>query len=169
MKTVDQTLPYAQLTDGLSHKGCFLVTGGDKPNVMTVGWTLTGIMWGRPVLMAPVRPSRYSHVKLDALKEFTICVPDGMAKELAFCGSKSGRDVDKAAELALKLLPSEKVSAPYIDGCKAVYECKVLYQLDMTKDAAAAATFAPVDERFYPSGDYHTLYFAEIVNCKAAE
>ena len=99
MQQATQRELFAQLEEQLSKKGCFLVVGDQSsPNFMTIGWATAGRMWGKPVMMIAVRLSRYSHDKLNELKEFTVCIPrDGeCAKELAFAGVKSGRDFDKA-------------------------------------------------------------------------
>lgn len=143
--------------------GCFLVTGKEEPNVMTVGWATTGIMWGKQVMMIPVRLSRYSHEKLEEYPEFTVCIPPTgeKKKELGVCGSKSGRDMDKAKELGLSLVPAREVSVPVIEGSQAVYECRIMYKLEMCE----AHMQRDVIERFYPQGDLHTLYFAEILAC----
>lgn len=149
--------------DNLAAKGCFLVTGDKKPNIMTIGWGQVGIMWQKPVFVVPVRLSRYSHQLMEEVGEFTVCVPSDtscMSSELAVCGSKSGRDMDKAKELGLTLVPSKKVKVPNIEQCSMVYECVVRYKLEMTQ--------ANLDEgyvnRWYPDANYHTLYFGEIVD-----
>ena len=78
------------------------VTSGD--NVMVASWGFVGVMWGKKVFVAPVRDSRYTKVMLDKTGEFTVSVPAAgtMKKEIAFCGSKSGRDYDKWAETGMK-------------------------------------------------------------------
>ena len=103
------------------------------------------------------------HEKLDACKEFTICIPkDGeLTKELAFAGVKSGRAFDKAAELNFRYLPAEKTAVPLLDRCSAAYECRVIYETEMHE----AHLDPEIVKRFYREGDYHTLYFGEILAC----
>ncbi len=31
-----------------------------KPNAMTIGWGTVGIIWGKPIFIVLVRPSRYT-------------------------------------------------------------------------------------------------------------
>ena len=159
---VKQTDVFKPMVEQLSAGGCFIVAGMDEPNIMTIGWGTAGIMWGKPVYMAAVRVSRYTHKLLETTKEFTICVPkSNMKKELAFAGSKSGRDFNKAKELGLTFETSEKVAVPRLAGMQAVYECKVVYETLMSgKDLDPQ-----IIERAYPEGDYHILYFGEIVAC----
>lgn len=162
MGNIRQAQAFPGLVGNLAHKGCFLVTGKESPNIMTIGWATAGVMWGKEVLMVPVRLSRYSHDKLEAWPEFTVCTMEStgqFAHELAVCGSKSGRDMDKAAELGFTLQPSETISVPYIGECDLAYECKVIYKLEMTEAHMDRA----VVDRFYPAANYHTLYFGEIL------
>ncbi len=84
-----------------------------------------------------------------------------MKKELAFAGTKSGRDLDKATELGLEYLPSDTVSVPVIDGMEYAYECRVVYETEMHE----AHLDDIIREKNYKEGDYHTLYFGEILRC----
>jgi len=87
--------------------GGFLVSGeADSPNLMTIGWGSIGIMWGKPIITVPVRFSRYSHDLMDKQSEFTVCFPKPgeLKKEIAFCGSKSGREYNKAEETGLTIV-----------------------------------------------------------------
>lgn len=164
MAIVTQSELFASLTTNLQRSGCFLVTGSEQPNIMTIGWSTAGIMWGKPVFAVPVRLSRYSHVKLEELGEFTVCVPSNlnpMKKELAIAGTKSGRDMNKIAELGLELEPSQSICAPRIKGCAAAYECKVIYKMEM----AEASLDREIVRKHYAQGDYHTIYYGEILCC----
>ena len=141
-------------------KGAFLTAGGDKPNVMTVSWGMIGYMWRKKIVVVPVRESRYTKKFLDEEGEFTLSVPyDKMQKELAFCGTKSGRDVDKVEALGLKMIKSDKVSTCMVGGCDAYFECKVLAKLPLSPDMLPAE----VKEIAYGGGDYHVLYIGEVL------
>src|SRR5512133_812952 len=81
----------------IGEKSALLVSGTDKPNIMTMGWAMASVIWARNIFVAPVRLSRYSHELLEAHGEFTVFVPSVDIKSaIATCGSKSGRDIDKA-------------------------------------------------------------------------
>ena len=75
-------------------KGAFLTTKtGNKVNSMTIAWGSIGFIWGKPVFMVMVRPQRYTYGIIEKSKEFTVTIPyEKMNKELAFLGSKSGKD-----------------------------------------------------------------------------
>ena len=154
-------------------KGILLTTKvADKVNSMTIGWGTIGIEWGRPVFVAYVRVGRYTRQMLDECGEFTINIPFGGVdnKILSFCGTKSGRDVDKVSELKLDLVDSEVVNVPGIRQLPLTLECKVLCQslqnIPMLPDT--------LRNRYYPMGvdakdpgkneDFHIAYYGEIVN-----
>lgn len=136
--------------------GAFL-TSAD--NVMTVSWGMIGVMWGKKILVAAVRDSRYTKEFIDKTGEFTLSIPkpNEMKKEIAYCGSKSGRDVDKWQETQLSKQKAKVVSASVVGGCEKYYECKVLTMIDMQK-----ADLSQI-EKWYPTHDLHNYYFAEIV------
>ncbi len=152
---------YAKETLEILSKGALLtVKSGEKVNAMTIGWGSIGFMWGKPVFMAMVRPSRFTHDMLESTNEFTVAIPRGDAREaLRVCGSESGREVDKLPRAGLSTLPAQKVDAPLLDCPGIHFECKVLYRQDMGQENLNPAT----GQTWYPSGDYHTLYFGEIV------
>ena len=43
-----------------------------------------------------------------------------------FCGTNSGRDLNKSVETGLTLIPALKVAPPLIDECYGHLECKVI-------------------------------------------
>lgn len=143
------------------HKGAFLTTAGNnKVNTMTIGWGTIGIAWQKPVFMVMVRPSRYTYDLIEKSNEFTVSIPlKDLGKALGICGSKSGRDLDKFAAAGLKAVPAKKINTPVIADCGLHYECKIIYKQKMIPEQLAAGDQAAC----YPNGDYHTLYFGEIV------
>ena len=81
-------------------KGILLTTKADnKVNSMTIGWAALGINWARPIFAVYVREGRYTRCLLDSNPEFTVNIPIKENKEseriIGFCGSRSGRDLDK--------------------------------------------------------------------------
>lgn len=142
-------------------KGAFLTTKhADKTNTMTIGWGTIGYIWKMPILMVMVRHSRFTHQLIESSNEFTVSIPaPNMNSALGLCGTKSGRDLDKIAAAGLTLQDGRQVSVPVIGNCSQHYECRVVYKQDMTENDLAAQ----IKPAFYSAGDYHTLYFAEIV------
>lgn len=140
---------------------------GQQVNPMTIGWGTMGIEWGRRIFVAYVRDSRYTRQMLDESGEFTVNVPLGDCDDqiLKFCGTKSGRDVDKVAHLGLTLEPGEAVAVPGIRELPLTLECKVLYRVKQPVESIPQ----DIQKRYYPQNaegqqDFHYAYFAEIVN-----
>jgi flavin reductase (DIM6/NTAB) family NADH-FMN oxidoreductase RutF len=143
-------------------QGLLLVSGSEKPNIMTIGWASIGVYWGKPMFVAVVRPSRYTHSLLEANGEFTVNMAwSDFKKELGICGTVSGRDRDKFELCGYTPLPSKNVSVPIIDKCNLHVECKVAYYLDMNPDTLDMN----YDMKWYKGEDYHTIYFGEILDC----
>ncbi|MCT8976945.1 flavin reductase family protein [Clostridium sp. CX1] len=148
----------------LHKKGAFLTTKvGDEVNTMTISWGSIGFIWGKPMFTALVRKSRHTYNLLEKAGEFTVSIPldDSMKKELALCGTKSGRDMNKIKEANLKLEEGRSLSTPVIKGSKVHFECKVVYKQPMTPNLLDEA----VDNNSYGTKDYHTIYFGEIIDC----
>ncbi|MEG6615081.1 flavin reductase family protein [Peptococcaceae bacterium 1198_IL3148] len=143
-------------------KGAFLTTKHqDQLNTMTIGWGTVGFNWGKPVFAVLVRYSRHTYQLIDKAKEFTVSIPikRDLKKELAFCGTKSGRDVDKFKECNLTAEPAKVVNTPVIGQCDLIYECKVVYQQAMEP----ALIDEKIHQHSYAKGDYHVIYYGEIV------
>ena len=151
----------------LDRCGCLLVSGSmRKANVMTIGWGLIGPLWERPFFMVAVRPSRYTYKFIEETGDFTVNVPKkGMEDIVNYCGSVSGRDHDKFKEKGLLIEPGKKVKSPIISNCIIHYECKVAYKTNVISSGLPRAILRSC----YPYGDYHTLYFGEILATCADE
>ncbi len=143
-------------------KGAFLtVKSGDKLNTMTIGWATFGIIWNKPILMVLVRKSRHTHEIIENASDFTVSVPvnKDLKKALSFCGSYSGRDIDKIKEAKLTTKKAVSVDTPIIKECNYHYECKILFKLHMNEENL----HEDIVKSSYPIGDYHTLYFGQIL------
>jgi len=162
MKDVD-CMGVAEDTLNKIKEGAFLtVTSGNALNTMTIGWATFGVVWGKPIMMVAVRSSRHTFGIIEAARDFTITVPAGdMHKETAFCGSKSGRNLDKFKACNLETTAGRRVASPVIKTQGRHYECKIIYKSTMDPTNLDKA----YDLSLYPYKDYHTLYFGEILLC----
>jgi len=137
-----------------------------KPNPMTIGWASIGIMWARPVFVVMVRPSRYTFGCIELTGDFTVSVPYPQQREdVTYCGTASGRDVDKFADCGFKPLDIDQVSSPGIEQCAAVYFCRVIHRNDVIPQELDEQ----VAQECYPADDYHRLYYGEIIEVLADE
>lgn len=148
-------------------KGIFLCVGGDAPNVMTIGWGSLAYYWGRQVFVVPVRPQRHTYAILERERAFTICIPapGTMVREVAQAGTLSGRDGDKFSAIGMATRKGRYVDAPVIEGCALYLECRVLAKNAFTQ----ADTDPSIIGLTYKDGDFHTLYYGEIVGAYAGD
>ncbi len=160
-------LGYNQLSkDALEQlkKGVFLtVKHKDKVNTMTIAWGTIGFMWNKPIFTVMVRPSRHTYEMIELSKEFTVSMPiyEDMRKALNYCGTTSGKDNDKIRNLGLTLVEGQKVSTPIIGECSLHYECRIVARQALKPDCM----LPEIDEKAYNKGDYHTMFYGEIVSC----
>lgn len=147
-------------------EGILLTTAADgEKDTMVIGWGHIGVIWGKPVFVAYVRESRHTKSLVEKNGEFTVNTPLAPIDKniIAVCGTKSGRDMDKFAELGLETEEGLTVSVPGIRQLPLTLECKVIYR----QDQDSAALHPDVMARYYKpgtrnEGDYHTMYFGEI-------
>ena len=97
----------------------------EKPNIITTAWC--GTVVSTPAMAyVSIRPERYSYNIIKETGEFVLNL---VTKDLVFatdyCGVKSGRDVDKFADMKLTPLPSQHIKAPGIAESPVNIECKV--------------------------------------------
>ena len=154
-------------------KGVLLTTkNGEKVNSMTIGWGHIGVEWRRPVFIVYVRESRFTKEQLEANGEFTVNIPMGEIDRniITTCGTKSGRELDKAKELGLTLVESQHISVPGIKELPLTLECKVIFK----QDQPLSLISQDIQEPFYPKDengrqDPHTAYYGEIVGAYLIE
>ena len=121
----------------LSPTPVVLVSCGEKDhpenrNLVTVAWAGT-VNSDPPMVSVSLRKERYSHGLIASSGEFVVnLVDEALAKATDFCGVRSGRDLDKAKELGLKLIPAEGMeTAPRVDGAPVSLSCKVRQVLEL--------------------------------------
>ena len=125
---------------------------------MTISWGGMGTLWGKPVVTAYVRQSRYTHKYLDENEYFTVSFyPEDMKSVLGVFGSKSGRDIDKMHYEGLTAKPvGETVTfaeAEVTFLCRKLFKQK-LDEANMPKEVVDA---------YYSSNDSHDMYIGEVV------
>ena len=168
MKKEIQAFDYAGQICKALPKGILMTTkNGDFVNTMVIGWGHIGIEWGRPIFVAYVRESRHTKQLLEEHGEFTVNIPtdNSHSKVLGYCGTKSGRDCDKIADMCLTLEAPNQISVPGIKEFPITLECRVIYKQKQNLDAIPS----DILERFYPEEadgfrDCHIAYYGEIVD-----
>ena len=161
-------VPYAQHFSAvmrvMTGQGLLLASGAERPNAMTIGWGTIGSVWGKPMWIVLVRPSRYTYQLIEKAGDFTVNVPTKeLARACAVCGSSSGRDMDKFKDCGLTAGKSRRVRAAFIEQCPMHYECKVVH----SNDVAPASLAQEIRGSCYGGGDYHRVYWGEILGAYA--
>jgi flavin reductase (DIM6/NTAB) family NADH-FMN oxidoreductase RutF len=138
---------------------CTVVDQTGQHNVLTLSWGQIGPFYhGHPVFVIAVTPLRYSWRFLEEVPEFVVAVPDkSLAKAAAFCGSRSGRDLDKFEAAGLSTVPSQHVRAPSIRECPINVECRIYARV------APPHMLLTPEHRQRPAEEQHTIYFAEVL------
>jgi len=139
-----------------------LLTAGDKNacNTMTIGWCQLGWLWNQPVCTVYVRPERYTYEFMEKHDYFTVSVLPADAKKLmAFCGTKSGRDVDKVKECGLTLCYGAG-DAPFFEEAEMVLVCKKAYVQDM--DASCVLDEERILPYYGEKGGWHRMYVGRV-------
>ena len=150
----------AQTMATLSGNGALLVAGAEPPNPMTIGWGQIGIAWGKPVFLVMVRHSRYTHDLMEKAESFSVNLPpESMEDACTLCGTKSGRDMDKIAETGLTVEPGRSLEVPTLAECPVHYERRILHRNEVEPEKLDEE----VTRACYGGGDYHTVYWGEIV------
>jgi flavin reductase (DIM6/NTAB) family NADH-FMN oxidoreductase RutF len=146
----------------LIDKDWMLITAGkrDMVNTMTASWGHMGIMWNLPVAICYIRPQRYTFNFANENEAYTLSFFEEKDREiLKFCGSKSGRNIDKITKTGLIPLETETGNI-YFQQARMVMECKKIYQDDMKLENFVRPEIA---KKNYPGHDYHRFYFGEII------
>jgi len=167
-KTIEPFGYYAAVMARMQSDGLLLgsTDSQGKANIMTIGWGTLGAIWGLPIWVVLVRPSRYTYECIEHSGGFTVNVPTvAMAEACALCGSQSGRDVDKFAATGLTAEPAGEVTAPIVAQCPIVYTCRVVHRNDVLPPKLAEE----IVRGSYPSGDFHRVYFGQVLTAEAAE
>ena len=142
-------------------KDWMLITAGDeeKSNTMTASWGGLGIMWGKNIATAYIRPQRYTKEFVDNSDTFTLSfLSEEYRKALSVCGTISGKNVeDKWKDAGLHPYYVDRTTA--VEEADLILVCKKLYAQDMLPECFVETE---CDTKWYPEKDYHTMYIAEI-------
>lgn len=149
-------------------KEWMLVTGGTKENfnMMTASWGGIGYLWNKPVAFILIRPERATYPLLEENEHFALSFlgnDEAMRHIYNFCGSKSGRDFNKAKETGLIPVETEHGAITY-EQARLTIECRKLFRSDLKP---AEFLDKAILTRWYndqPGGSLHTMYVAEIEN-----
>lgn len=136
-----------------------LITAGDESgwNTMTASWGGLGEIWGKDAAFAFIRPQRYTLGFVEKSGKFTLSFFGGDYKdEMKICGSKSGRDIDKAAETGLKPVFTDSTTG--IEQAKVIMVCRTMAVQQIDPEGF----IDPSVMKWYPEKDFHKVFIGEI-------
>jgi flavin reductase (DIM6/NTAB) family NADH-FMN oxidoreductase RutF len=110
-----------------------MVTCGpaSKPNIITLAWVGT-VCSDPPMLGISIRPSRYSNGLVKQYREFAVNIPNAeLILATDYCGTVSGRRVDKFAATGLTPVPAQAIGTALIAECPLNIECQVTQVLPL--------------------------------------
>jgi len=97
----------------------------EKTNIVTVAWH-TPISLDPPLYGISLSSKRYSFELIRRSKEFAVnFAPFEILEIVHYCGTHSGRSVDKVKETRLTLIPAKRIKTPLLKECYAHLECKL--------------------------------------------
>ena len=103
----------------------------EKPNIITLAWVGT-VCSDPPMLSISIRPSRYSNGLIKEQREFAVNLPTvDLVRVTDYCGTVSGRKVDKFAATGLTPAPAKAIETVVIAECPVNIECQVTQVLPL--------------------------------------
>jgi flavin reductase (DIM6/NTAB) family NADH-FMN oxidoreductase RutF len=140
-----------------------LITAGttDSFNTMTASWGTLGVLWNKPVSIIFIRPQRHTYQFANSHPYYTLSFFDSKYRDiLNYCGSHSGKDVDKIKNTGLLPVQTD-LGNIYFEQAKLVVECKKLYTDDLKENSFIELGLIRMH---YPAKDFHRFFIGEIVN-----
>ena len=141
-------------------KGALLTATNEQGeiNTMTVSWGTAGVLWNKEVVTVFVRPGRYTYEFCERGETLTLSFFGEERRDtLTYCGTKTGRDVDKFAVCDLKYKLEN--GACIFDDARTAIVLKKLYAEDLKNECF----FDKSPLVNYKNGDFHRAYTCEII------
>ncbi len=149
-------------------KEWMLITAGTPQsyNTMTASWGGIGWLWNKSVAFIFVRPERHTYQFVEQNDRFTLSFlghSEEMRQALNFCGTKSGRDFDKAKETGLIPVATPLGSVAF-EQSRLTLECRKMFRSEFQPEQFLDKEALSRWYNDQPGGSLHTLYIAEIEN-----
>ncbi len=108
--------------------------GERPPNIWVVG-VLGGPCDDPPLLTISPRVGMYSYKLMMDVGQFVVNFPTPtMVREMEYCGTHTGAEVDKWASCGFTPIPGKVVDVPLIAECPVNFECVIEQQLRFKRD-----------------------------------
>jgi flavin reductase (DIM6/NTAB) family NADH-FMN oxidoreductase RutF len=104
---------------------------GEKANLITLAY-VGKVCMDPPIIAISIQPKRHSYKLIESHGEFIINYPTvEQLKHVDYCGTRSGRNVNKWKELNLTPEKASIVKVPMIKEFPMNMECKVLKKVEL--------------------------------------
>ncbi len=104
---------------------------GDEANLITLAY-VGKVCSSPPVVAVSIQPRRHSYQLIEKHREFVINYPTiNQLREMDYCGTRSGRDLNKWEELNLTKEKGSVVQVPLIKEFPWNMECKVIQRTEL--------------------------------------
>lgn len=149
-------------------KEWMLITAGTPEhfNMMTASWGGIGWLWNKPVAFIFVRPERHTYPILEDNEYLTLSFlgnDEKMRTIYNFCGSKSGRDYDKAKETGLKPIATEHGAVTF-EQARLTIEARKMFRTEFKPEQFLDQEALTRWYNDKPGGSLHTMYVVEITD-----
>ena len=145
----------------LISKRWMLVTAGKDNNIntMTASWGCLGHLWNKNIAVCFIRKERHTFKFLEENDCYTLSFfPEKYRGVLNYCGTHSGKDVDKIKET--NLTPNFSEAAPFFEETNMVLICKKIYTDTIKEENIIEPS---VVNMFYKAEGQHKIYVGEII------
>lgn len=100
-----------------------------RRSICPLGWKMK-TSFSPPMMAISVAPSRFTHDLIAKAGAFVLAWPgESLAAATLFCGTRSGRDLDKFKAAGLTPLKARHVSVPLVAECNVNMECRLAGKL----------------------------------------
>jgi flavin reductase (DIM6/NTAB) family NADH-FMN oxidoreductase RutF len=109
--------------------GAVITKEGDRVNLAPVNYQAVSTVYEKPLSVC-LGIDNKNHTLKTVLqtKEFVYAYPSReQLKQILYCGTVSGRDIDKLANTDFTFTKSEQIAPPTLNGAVLNYECKLIH------------------------------------------
>ncbi len=131
-------------------------------NTLTASWGGMGHLWRRDVCFCFIRPSRHTFGFMEKNRFFSLCFFEEKFRDvLNYCGTRSGRDTDKAGDTGITPVATENGTV-FFNEARMVIECEKIYYHDVDPGKFLLKEI----DALYPQKDYSRMYIGEVKGCR---
>ncbi|WP_321438342.1 DUF4468 domain-containing protein [uncultured Bacteroides sp.] len=139
-----------------------LITAGDKDkfNMMTASWGGLGFLYQKPVAFCFINPTRYTYQLMENNDTYTLSFyTEAYRDALKYCGSNSGKDVDKVKGSGLTPIATPTGSKAFSQAWL-IIECRKMVAQSLQAESISDKSL----KENWTGKQMHKMYIGEIIN-----